>query len=202
MDGEIVDSSYIIYRKDRDPTTSTFERGGGVFIAVKRSISAELIVINENLLEQIFIKIVGHGCDIIIGCIYIPPQSRPEVYLRHISTISFIREKYPNSRLIITGDYNLYSSTPQVECETLLNQQFLLAGCLQLNKITNARGRILDLCFSDSDLSIDKTCSIVQEDAYHPALVVVHKFEANLKWKNVPTYAFRKADYVALNNFF
>ncbi|XP_017477119.1 PREDICTED: uncharacterized protein LOC108367084 isoform X2 [Rhagoletis zephyria] len=163
----------------------------------------EQLTISNNHLEQVFVKVKGHGGgDIIIGCVYIPPKSRSDVYSSHIATISYLRNKYPNSSLMIIGDYNLNSSLPQVECESILYEKFLLSGCLQQNNTYNEHGRMLDLCFSDLNLLINKADPIIQEDAYHPALVVQHKFRANLKQNDVPTYVFKKADYAALNSFF
>lgn len=133
---------------------------------------------------------------------FISHQNHALVYTRHITTISYLRDKYPNSSLLIIGDYNLNSSLPQVECETILFEKFLLSGCLQQNNTYNEHGRMLDLCFSDLNLLINKTDPINQEDAYHPALVVQHKFRTNLKQNDVPTYVFKKADYAALNSFF
>ena len=64
---------------------SGLESGGGVFIAVKRSIQSELIFINDNTLEQVFIKIKGINTDIVIGSIYIAPLSTTDTYLLYIN---------------------------------------------------------------------------------------------------------------------
>ena len=161
---------------------NVYERGGGVFIAVKRSVTAELIPLNDSGLEQIFVKIKGFGHDIIIGYVYVPPYSRVEVYYIHLSAITYIKNAFANSKLLIFGDYNICSSLPQLECHSLLHEKYLLVGCLQHNIIRNDNGRILDLCFSDLDIIdiVEKTLAIVGEDKYHPAISAQFKFYYHL----------------------
>ncbi|XP_057327694.1 uncharacterized protein LOC130669047 [Microplitis mediator] len=195
-DGEIVDNTYRIFRKYRDSDTSNFVRGGGVFIAVKHNITAEPIAIINAGLEQVYIEIKGFGEDIILGCVYIPPQSHVDVLSSHLATITNIKNKYPNNRLLVIGDYNIYSSVPKLECESKLYEKFILAGCSQHNNVCNVNDRILDLCFSDLDIVVD------DEDKYHSAILARLKFCTNLKRQDAPTYAFKSADYAALNNYF
>ena len=63
-DGELVDNNYIIFRKDRDASTSVYERGRGVFIAIELSGTAESIPLNDSGLENFVVKIKGFGNDI------------------------------------------------------------------------------------------------------------------------------------------
>lgn len=177
-------------------------RGGGVFIAVKHNIIVEPISIVNVGLEQVCIKIKGFGEDIILGCVYIPPQSHANVFSSHLATITNIKNKYPNNRLLVIGDYNIYSNVLQLECESELYERFILAGCSQHNNICNANDRILDLCFSDLEIVVDKTPAVVDEDKYHLAISARLKFNTNLKQQDAPTYAFKRADYAALNNYF
>lgn len=119
---------YALFRKDMDDLTSNHKRGGGVFITVKRNITAELLSINNNNIEKIFGKIKCHEGDLIIGYIYRPPLSPINVYSDHMNTILYIRNKYPDSKLLIMGYCNLASSLPQQFCENILYTKMILAN--------------------------------------------------------------------------
>ncbi|CAG5108235.1 Protein of unknown function, partial [Cotesia congregata] len=81
----------------------------------------------------------------------------------------------------------------------------LLLGCNQMNNIFNKKGRLLDLCFSNSEVLIERTDPILEEDVYHPALSIqsIHvSCTASMKLFKEPQYSFKKANYIALNDFF
>ncbi|CAD6227956.1 GSCOCG00012025001-RA-CDS, partial [Cotesia congregata] len=105
-DGEVIDNIYSLFRKDRDKNTSERKRGGGVLIAVKKNITAELIETDSDHIEQIFVKVKCKEGDVIIGCVYLPPLSPLDIYNSHTNTISYLHEKYNKCKLIIIGDYN------------------------------------------------------------------------------------------------
>nr|XP_036214872.1 uncharacterized protein LOC118680230 isoform X2 [Bactrocera oleae] len=198
-DGEVIDSTYIIYRKDRVSLINEQVRGGGVFIACKRSLHTEKIAITNNDLEQIFIRVKGASRDMIIGCIYIPPQSTLEIFECHIATVSFIIDKYQNSNVMIVDDFNIPSSLPRVECEKKLYDGFASLNCTQQNYIQNAWNSTLDLCFSDIDSSPEHAVALVPEDKYHPAIDILLNFRQGLTPDNSSSYVFKKANYAALN---
>lgn len=201
-DHEVIDNSFKLFRKDRDSLTSDHERGGGVFIAVRHKISAELVTINRQNIEQIYVKIKCTSNDVIIGCVYMPPHSTLKTFAEHIDTITYIKAKYPGSKLLITGDYNIPSSYPPVDCENLLYNNMILAGCTQVNNTLNNKGRHLDLCFCSADAQAEKTEPILEEDGHHPAIIIHISRKANLKPSNKPQYSFKRANYVALNSLF
>ncbi|XP_036322182.1 uncharacterized protein LOC118736201 [Rhagoletis pomonella] len=200
-DGEILDSTYTIYRKDRNSLLSGYERGGGVFIAVKRYIEAEVIPLVDDGIEQIFVRVMGNNWDTIIGCVYLPPHTY-ETYVTHSSTISFITDKFRNAKLLVVGDFNLPSSSPSNNCTNLLYDCYSSSGCKQCNCILNAQNNTLDLCFSDIDISPNITPALVPEDKYHPALAVELDFKPSLTPDASPIYVFKKANYINLNAFF
>lgn len=202
LDGEIIDKSYSIFRKDRSYLTSNCARGGGVFIAIKQHICAELIVIPDNYLEQIYIKIKCNNVDLIIGCIYLPPQSAYEAYKLHCQQLSYLRNKYRNARLIIVGDYNLPSSTPRNDCDNLLYTGLASIGCTQRNNVPNEHHGLLDLCFSSVEINIGSTESVVSTDKYHPTLEITMELTPELKAAQSSSPALKKADYENLNAFF
>lgn len=155
-DGEIIDRTYTLFRKDRDSDTSERKRGGGVFIAVKKSVSTELLEIEDNYLEHIYIKVKCTEGDVIIGCVYLPPLSPPDIYDSHTNTMAYLNNKYRNCKLLIIGDYNLPSSYPQTQCENSLYSNMILNNCQQFNALNNNNNRTLDLCFSNTDIRCSK----------------------------------------------
>lgn len=201
-DGEVVDNTYSIFRRDRDSTSSAATRGGGVFIAAKKSIPVKLIPIIGNKLEQVFIKVKNKQYDIIIGCIYIPPSSPLEIFPDHLSALAFIREKYPNSRLLIVGDYNLPSSLQVDDCAQLLYDDMNLVGCAQHNFIVKENNRTLDLCFGNDDIRVDKADAFVEEDKHHPALSMEIVYQPALIPKLSPFYLFKHGNYALLDLYF
>ena len=175
---------------------------GGIFIACKRYLHTEPISIANNDLEQIFIRVKGASRDIIIGCVYIPPQSPYEIFDNHLATISFIMDKYQASNFLIIGDFNLPSSSPRVKCEKLLYDGYASLNCAQRNYILNARNSSLDLCFSDIDSSPERPLAQVSADKYHPALDITLNFQPGLVPNNSSSYLFKKANYAELNTFY
>lgn len=197
-----MDKSFVLFRKDRDNLTSDRKRGGGVLIAVKRSITAELIETNDSDIEQIFIRVRCTENDIIIGCVYLPPLSPLDTYINHTDTVLFLKNKYPNCKIIILGDYNLPSSYPQASCENTLFSEMILVNCQQFNTIYNNNNKILDLCFSDTDVKVNKADPLISEDNYHPALNILVNIQANLKQNNSRKLLFNKANYAGLNEYY
>lgn len=201
-DGEVIDNTYTIYRNDRDPTLSGQERGGGVFIAIKRRIHADLIPIDDCNLELVFVKIKGTVSDIIVGCVYMPPLTSYEEYHSLLTTLTHVNEKFINAKLLLVGDFNLPSSVPRADCDKSVHDGLALLECTQINSLCNYNNNLLDLCFCNVEASIDKALPFVPEDKYHPGFTVYLEFQPNLTPLSPATYSFKKADYHNLNTFY
>ncbi|XP_053955139.1 uncharacterized protein LOC128861205 [Anastrepha ludens] len=201
-DGEVLDPTYNIYRRDRNQATSGCQRGGGVLIATKRHIQVESIQIKENNIEELFIKIKINNDNLILGCVYIPPHTTYEAYHTHLSAISFLSDSFQNASLLVLGDFNMASSSPRNECTRLLYDSYSTSGCKQCNRVFNEQGNLLDLCFSNTGTIPYGTVALVPEDKYHPALAFQLNFQPSLTPVGIPNYAFKKADYASLNVFF
>ncbi|CAG5071969.1 Protein of unknown function [Cotesia congregata] len=189
-------------RNDRDPTLSGQEHGGGVFIAIKRHIHADLIPIDDCNLELVFVKIKGTVSDIIVGCVYMPPLTSYEEYHSLLTTLTHVNEKFINAKLLLVGDFNLPSSVPRADCDKSVHDGLALLECTQINSLCNYNNNLLDLCFSNVEASIDKALPFVSEDKYHPAFTVYLEFQPNLTPLSPATYSFKKADYHNLNTFY
>lgn len=141
-DGEVLDPTYNIYRRDRNQATSGCQRGGGVLIATKRHIQVESIHIKENNIEELFIKIKINNDNLILGCVYIPPHTTYEAYHTHLSAISFLSDSFKNASLLVLGDFNMASSSPRNECTRLLYDSYSTSGCKQCNHVFNEQGKL------------------------------------------------------------
>lgn len=104
-DGEITDKSFTIFRRDKDYISCGGDRSGGVFIAIKRSILVERIPISEKGIEQIYVKIKCNNSDFMLSCVYLPPRSCYNTYLSLLNTLSYLKEKFHDAKLLITGIY-------------------------------------------------------------------------------------------------
>lgn len=135
---------------------------------------------------------------IFIGCIYLPPEKRyePELVSLHSKCIDHIYSQAgPNDTIIIAGDYNqanlIWSPLPRYRtfadpiqsysrsANERTVHELLLDGAArcnlyQINRVLNARGRMLDLIFvnEEADHTAVATADepLVPLDNHHPAL--------------------------------
>lgn len=106
LDAELGLNDYKLFRYDRNSDTSVHTRGGSL-IAVKCCLSSRAINISISCVEQLFVDIrFGHK-HLIIGTIYIPPDSDSFVYESHCNAIDQVMSALPNTDFLIIGDYNL-----------------------------------------------------------------------------------------------
>lgn len=82
--------TYSVFRSDRGSTlgTNINIRGGGVVIAVKSHLHCYRIPLQNNDVEQLFIKLSLGSFLLLIGAVYIPPKSDINVYNSHTDTVN------------------------------------------------------------------------------------------------------------------
>ena len=148
---EILPSDFVLYRKDRA------SRGGGVLVAVKKSLSSS--VFSSPLeLEVVTVKL-GSKQECILCCVYVPPNSS-ETYLS--SLLTYLTDlQFSFKRCIFVGDFNfpdidwlsLTGSSPlsSIFCEFIfdcnLTQHIL--------EPTHVKGNTLDLIITSGDVSVE-----------------------------------------------
>lgn len=221
-DRELGFVNHVLYRKDRSVLTSTKSRGGGVLLAVPNSLKSYSINLPFNNVEQIFTRINCGSYKVIIGVVYIPPNSDCNLYSTHFDTLEFIRNKFPVDQLCIMGDFNLpeinwiefnsnfhsnnidfdfsvnnYSS----KAISLLNVCSLL-NLFQSNLIYNHQNKTLDLVLSNfSNIEVlHNSDQIVKPDLFHPPLeIIVSLTRVKLIDRDKPYKDFRNGDYEKIN---
>lgn len=208
-----------IYRLDRNKNTSSKSRGGGVLLAISKTLVSRKLTTTYKNVEHIFSVVnTNKKNKIILGCVYIPPSSDQIIYRNHMDEIQILISKYPETKIIIAGDYNLpninwdplssdlprtnNSSISDIEREILEMSNFLNLN--QLNVTKNSNDRILDLVFSNvKSVTVTKSSEILLPlDNYHPSLDIAinNTICENPKIK-LMSHNFHKANYIEICNF-
>ena len=150
---EILPSTYTIYRNDR------INRGGGVLIAVKHSLTSQLHHLSDTI-ELIAVNL-GVRPKLLLVCLYIPPNSSMEYQQEALAYISNLQN---NTNTLILGDFN----APDIDwptqtagspfsrdlCNTLYQFNFMQL----VSSATHRAGNILDLVLTNAPQRIENIC--------------------------------------------
>ena len=219
---EYFDSSFFVYRTDRESTGSIFNRGGGTLIAVHESYSSNVVQLDcDDDIEYSCVKItLNRKLNLFIYVGYIVPRSHDEydnsLFEKHSRAIKSIKA-HPNDIILVMGDFNipdanwipdgdvLVPSNITRDCASNFIHDLLGLGCQQINFTRNFMGRTLDLVFSNKflDFEIDIPRPLTKIDQYHPPVLL--SFETQTQICLVDTiersYNFKYADFVGLANY-
>ena len=192
VDAEL-SSNYHLFRQDRNALTSDRNRGGGVLVAVKKSqefTCTRVLSRGYEYLEQVAVRMKVRNHTVYVCCIYIRPNSSPDVYASHGTAVQELLDlSTRDDSIIVTGDYNLphLSWTFDVdlngfiplnassEQELALTENVVSTGLLQICSLANFNGRILDLAFVNDAHSvelIEPPSSILRTDRHHKPFVL------------------------------
>ena len=211
---------YQVYRKDRDATKTGLSRGGGVLIAVKRTLCSSLyLLLNaDTLLDQLCVKISGPTGSIYVCTSYIPPNSSYDLYAAHVNNILELQALFNNTdnHLCYLGDFNLnkviWSSMSDVLMPTNINSSteiyvidsILSIDLVQINSFLNSLNNILDLIFVSKNFKYNLSeclCPISPSGLHHVPLVLqfeFYEFANSLPQKNL--FNFRQCNFDLLNS--
>ncbi|KAF2904377.1 hypothetical protein ILUMI_01798 [Ignelater luminosus] len=187
--------------EELDYETLHCTRGGGVIIAVQTHISANYVFSSKNAaFEDIWVRVDYNKIHLIIGNVYFPPRSQPEVYQTFIDSIELLRRKYSSAKFLIFGDFNLPEviwfkddslMSPGANCSIaaqLLLEYIYYLELEQINCFNNVYGNILDLVFSEDSSNIDVMLAdfpLSTVDVHHPALDVNVNIKADFDGLNL-----------------
>lgn len=211
LDGELGFDKYCVYRRDRDPKSSGKTRGGGVMICIAKKYKSRPIKCLHTSLEQVFAEIVVPTGTLIVGCVYIPPDSGIDVYTKHCESVEKIRFKYPDANVLLTGDYNLphaewnFDAMGGESDEKIIEikQMSSFLGFGQYNLIRNGLDRVLDLVLSDvENINVfGATDPLLPADAHHPPLEIDFVLDGGeVSESNEVRRNFGVCNYVSINN--
>ncbi|XP_060802241.1 uncharacterized protein LOC132902173 [Amyelois transitella] len=218
FDGEVIDSRYNIFRKDRlQYTNSSKEEGGGVILAIKKSFRVVRRACWDSSLEDIWITIILNASSSLklhICVCYLPPDlivSKLDEFYTNCQNV--LLNYCQDDQFLIVGDFNTpaYSPiglvsdgplhTPHNKKKLVLLQEFMsLCHLYQSNKIPNENGRYLDLVFSSNEtLSVTQAEPLSLKDKHHPALQFQFPLkpyiDKGLNCLNKKRFNFWKCDY-------
>lgn len=77
-----------------------------MLIAVHRRFVRRFFNVTCTSIEQLFVKIFINSSSVVIGAVYIPPDSDLNVYISHGESLLDIIS-LQDSNIVIVGDYNL-----------------------------------------------------------------------------------------------
>lgn len=212
-DNELGLHKYQIYRCDRGAETSSKNRGGGVLIAVKSSLMSTAIYPILRNVEHSFVAIKSSNGNILVGAVYLPPNSPSVLYENHCDSVEYIVNRGMYSEVFIFGDYNLpgtdWSLSTETKCDLspqaqAVQESFSLLELTQVNTVKNCNNVLLDLAFCSyldvsSSLNLDPFLAC---DHFHPAIHYQIKLKTVLEYDNYKfsVYDFKNCDYENLTH--
>jgi hypothetical protein len=209
---EIFDDRYTVYRSDRGGDGR--QRGGGVLIAVKRSLQSELCIelceSNNNCYDSVGVKLKLDSTNYHINAVYMPPSTPSNIFLSYCDYIESLNDLL-SGNLMIVGDFNL----PEIDSSTynlsfgstkakFLCRFMLFYDLISYNSVQNERGRTLDIVLSNFPVKVMRSDDpLLPEDGYHPALCVEVSYSVmtsglDLNHSSEFCYDYRRGDFFGL----
>lgn len=219
-DGELFDDRYLVYRSDRNLRSTDKSDGGGVLIAVKKTLlSSRISACNADQCDDVWVKItLNDNTSLVICCAYCFPNLNEQQYTDFLEYSSNILiHKYSKSRVIFCGDFNhpdIVWSNVNNECTptsihsvaayTLIDTMNILA-LNQINGIPNKNNRILDLFFTNiptKNLQLCEHTPFTKLDEHHPSFSVDLNlgFIKHQRLCAAPSINFYKLNYDLINS--
>lgn len=224
MNEEILDSDWTIYRNDRDYNGTGLTRGGGVLIAVRNTLShLNITTVHYKQFEHKFINLSINNAKIVIGAVYMPPNSHESIYDEFYNSFHDINKLLTeNDKILIFGDFNRPnvsfitddSDSHLLPINFIDDIDFSLIDTFYSNDIhqilnyPNSNGRWLDLIFSNTYDNVVVREATVSENLFlntthHNAVIVELPSTTthfNKSYNKRVVYDFKNADYESINS--
>lgn len=183
--------------------------GGGVGLYINNNLSFKLredLSQMDDFIECLFIEIAQQNkSNILIGCIYRPPNSNIELFQNAISAILDKINRKKSKLAFIAGDYNLdllksNQHIPTGNFLNLLNSHSFLSTIKYPTRITEFSSSLIDNIFINS-LKYDFNSAIVYSDVSDHLPIALH-FNLTIE-KNKPMINVKRRFYSSklINNF-
>ncbi|KAL1447912.1 hypothetical protein WDU94_015615 [Cyamophila willieti] len=223
FDSELGFYDHLVYRCDRDSIASNKTKGGGVLLAIKKSLNSQLLnTFTNKSVETLFILVKYKNINIVINATYVEPTCSHDEYQEYTELIDSTFLKYPDAKKYVIGDFNL-SHLQWFPCEDTNYLQFsnsnplsdiflgsmAFNGLFQINYRFNDLNRLLDLVFVNDPTTIihpvDDDDALVRVEGHHPVFTVsstitVTRFTPPYEKREI--YCFSKCNFTGLNNYF
>lgn len=217
--------NYKIYRCDRSQYTSQHSMGGGVLLAIRKTLLPNQIKISTIDNETIYAYFKIKDQTFIINAVYLPPLTSPEKFISYTNSLDDIISKWTKPQLIICGDFNLpsmhWQKHPEKNKFTITSSNKIthiniLSSCMsymdlkQHNLIPNANNNIIDLIFTNFNSNkitvTESHDSLVNIDTHHPPLfidltVTLDNTKYRSQSKTTPSHVFhyKNGNFSSLN---
>ncbi|XP_053699055.1 uncharacterized protein LOC128746028 [Sabethes cyaneus] len=225
LQSQLLGHEYEGFRCDRGPHNSSKKTGGGVLVAVRRSLKASRVNdVAWNNIEQVWVSIKLKDRNLYLCTIYIPPdRTRDKTLIEsHLNSVLMIAAKAkPRDEIVIIGDFNFPNicwrafrngfTYPDPDhssfhtCALDLLDGYSCSNLIQINCNANENGRCLDLCFVSASESAPRLTiapvPLVKLVPHHPPLVLSLHNSQRPDYHETPppsSYNFRQADYNGL----
>ena len=216
FDEEILsNSSYSIFRRDRDSSTSHKKDGGGVLMAIGPKYPTIRRRDLETNIELLWVQIrLDKTRSAFLGTVYLPPDCKPSVVADLEESLEkVLRVAKPDDSIILFGDFNMadarwksksdkYAVCQNISSVSLKTSNFIdcINNCelRQHNTLPTCNDKPLDLVFSnDLPVSVSYTSNPMPTSSTHQALEIVVPLRSRTSYTCVErtTYNFKKADF-------
>lgn len=214
LNTELFDQRYTVHRRDR--AHSLKKDGGGILIAIRKSINSKRLLVWESTAEDIWVTLDVKNENSVekyaLCTVYLPPPVTRVSLENFLDNCNRVFECCDMQRLIV-GDFNLgcidWNLVGEASCcltslaQTLVDFHFI-NNFKQLNRIVNNSDRILDLVLTDIQNCEVRKCSdpLSKVDPLHPPLVIKIPSDHITSLPKNPDCQrlnFRKANYDDIN---
>ncbi|CAK1581667.1 unnamed protein product [Parnassius mnemosyne] len=228
VNSEFVDSRYSVFRCDRDRAVTKRHDGGGVLVAVLRSLRAVRCVLAlpavpldiPPIIDHILLEFHIGKSYYLLSANYIPPGLDSDIYFNYFNKLEEIIQLNGYDNYYLIGDFNLpcldwYLDGTQAKLLGLSNTtppyshlvNFMsVMDCIQVNIFKNNMNRLLDLCLTNvhNSKTFSAPITLVPPDVHHPPYYLLIPIDNNLS-KPMPTnprlrYCYKNANYKQISN--
>lgn len=214
-DSELGFNKFNVFRTDRSKDTSNCEMGGGVLIAVNKSIQSSQVHTKVNNIESVYVNVKVKCYHFIVGLVYLPPRSTTQTISNYLEELDEVQAKYPQLDILLCGDYNLrnliWQSDGSLDLKTKHSEQSAILysnlcfyhNFKQLSSVLNSKQVQLDLVFSNIE-KVNVSHSIdplpINIDIQHPPLDICITVPSSnrkriLKSKDTNVFCYKNGEY-------
>jgi len=102
-DCELDLTNYNIYRYDRCSNTNNCLRGGVVLIGTWKDLFSKLIVVQEIIVEHLFVMLSVGSFKFIINAAYFPPLCLPILFENFMSVLETVYQHHSEHTFLLCG---------------------------------------------------------------------------------------------------